>query len=928
MASALRSALATLYHSGDAATRRGADEYVQAFLRSADAWPVSLELLRVGEAPEQLFAARALHGLLRCSVSKAAKTQASHLVLDDGDWQASATSLSLLARRWAAQPAAAAILTQLSLALSSLYVKWLALPPQQVLPVALGAFGGDVACSLMLLRLLPEEVNARELSCHPARRAEVACALRQAAPQVLDALAGAAAAAAAEDTATQELVLHAFASWCDFGVEPHAMAASPLTAAAFAVVACGTAPDALASVALSAACAATSALLRATGRAHAERLPALLRTLRGVAAHAPCHSPQAGAACALLSHAAVEALADEAHTPVVLEALDGLLDAMEFAPGTPEAPLTWLTPWSMAADAGQPPSSARALAMRPAAQRLASLAGARAAQHSGEEGLRESLADGLRDVTAVVGAQALLPALAHALRRALDDGDGARAEGCAFAAAAVARGIPAGSSVEAEQLCAAALQLLNAPDASLQTAHSAVALLGALGTWLGSAPPDASSASAAGFLAALRCPDATLARAAAVALMRACDAGAAHALAAHAPTQVSALAQLLAAGGPAAPHPHALRAGQEPVGTILLRALVKVALLGCGDAALLGDLARSPAHALRSALAAVHAQPQDEFACASLCRALRDARVVLEESTRCSDSHASASLVAAFWPLLAAAAEIRAPGACRDALALELSNALWTMLAPPRPIDTLSQHALMLALNAFTASRAPAFLELLQRCVEQRTDCTDAAAAACCRALSAEPSSVAFGAPLLRLLAACVRARAAALAEPAVLAALLLASARACAHCSGDDARAACALAAALLASPFRCDAGASAFTDAARAALLCPPGGGAPLVHALLAAANGALPPDCVSLVADALHAAWCAAGDATFLGWLHVALADANFPRPGTSPKLKATFCEALLERDNRADPRRFKRLLKSFCGGKKKQTETTNE
>ena len=163
--------------------------------------------------------------------------------------------------------------------------------------------------------------------------------------------------------------------------------------------------------------------------------------------------------------------------------------------------------------------------MRPAAQRLASLTGARAAQHSGEEGLRESLADGLRDVAAGVGAQALLPALAHALRCALDGGDGARAEGCAFAAAAVARTIPAGYSREAEQLCAAALQLLNAPNASVQAAHSAAALLGALGTWLSGASPDSVSASAAGFVAALRCPDATLTRAAAVALLRACDAG-------------------------------------------------------------------------------------------------------------------------------------------------------------------------------------------------------------------------------------------------------------------------------------------------------------------------------------------------------------------------------------------------------------------
>ena len=86
---ALGEAVAALYTSPDPRARAAADAWLQQFLRSDHAWPLSLRMLRDGEdltSIEALFCARALHVLLRKSVVKAERTQRSHAVLDADDW--------------------------------------------------------------------------------------------------------------------------------------------------------------------------------------------------------------------------------------------------------------------------------------------------------------------------------------------------------------------------------------------------------------------------------------------------------------------------------------------------------------------------------------------------------------------------------------------------------------------------------------------------------------------------------------------------------------------------------------------------------------------------------------------------------------------------------------------------------------------------
>ena len=71
-------AVAALYTSHDPVERFAADEWLQHFLRSDHAWPLSIELLRDATdltSLEALFCARALHVLLRKSVVKATRTQ-------------------------------------------------------------------------------------------------------------------------------------------------------------------------------------------------------------------------------------------------------------------------------------------------------------------------------------------------------------------------------------------------------------------------------------------------------------------------------------------------------------------------------------------------------------------------------------------------------------------------------------------------------------------------------------------------------------------------------------------------------------------------------------------------------------------------------------------------------------------------------------
>jgi hypothetical protein len=240
----LRAALHALYVTRDATARATADAWLQSFLRSDDAWPVSLALLgddassaRGLDALEALFCARALHVLLRRCVFKTEKTQKSHVALDEralGDvrdagllpmaWRCAALCATHdrgvggvgggSARGGGADSASSApprtILTQVSLAIAALACKMAAwegdaiardlcayftrppasAPPSATRVVAALLDHRDVdetvadagaTCLLQTLSVLPDECQSGRLSIHPARRREVIDGLRAAA---------------------------------------------------------------------------------------------------------------------------------------------------------------------------------------------------------------------------------------------------------------------------------------------------------------------------------------------------------------------------------------------------------------------------------------------------------------------------------------------------------------------------------------------------------------------------------------------------------------------------------------------------------------------------------------------------------------------------------------------------------------------------
>ena len=275
---ALGEAVAALYTSPDPRARAAADAWLQQFLRSDHAWPLSLRMLRDGEdltSIEALFCARALHVLLRKSVVKAERTQRSHAVLDADDWTGAREALLRLmwahadaiersdasadaaapptsaagtfaARAKADAAASRAVLTQVALALAALACKMDAWDPASIVPDVLRYFsssssGGDgggrapssgAACFLHVLAALPEECASKDLSVHPARREAVRRGLRDAAATsafpAMDAISRGASVGSA-----RVLAFRAFAAWSAFA--PDCDAAAPSATLEFAL---------------------------------------------------------------------------------------------------------------------------------------------------------------------------------------------------------------------------------------------------------------------------------------------------------------------------------------------------------------------------------------------------------------------------------------------------------------------------------------------------------------------------------------------------------------------------------------------------------------------------------------------------------------------------------------------------------------------
>ena len=152
-------AVAALYTSHDPVERLAADEWLQHFLRSDHAWPLSIELLRDATdltSLEALFCARALHVLLRKSVVKATRTQQSHAVLGENDWVAMRDALLALAWIFSvkvfvgaaggqAEAPPRSVLTQVSLAISALACKMDAWDAGSIAADVVARFGGSIS---------------------------------------------------------------------------------------------------------------------------------------------------------------------------------------------------------------------------------------------------------------------------------------------------------------------------------------------------------------------------------------------------------------------------------------------------------------------------------------------------------------------------------------------------------------------------------------------------------------------------------------------------------------------------------------------------------------------------------------------------------------------------------------------------------------
>lgn len=95
----------------------------------------------------------------------------------------------------------------------------------------------------------------------------------------------------------------------------------------------------------------------------------------------------------------------------------------------------------------------------------------------------------------------------------------------------------------------------------------------------------------------------------------------------------------------------------------------------------------------------------------------------------------------------------------------------------------------------------------------------------------------------------------------------------------------------------------------------------GAPLVGSLLQAANGNMLSWALIPAVDALADLCASVGVGSFGSLLRSALAADDVPRVGLRAETKETFVIELTASKAQGDKKIFKRLVKTFCGGKKK-------
>eukprot|EP00798_Chlamydomonas_sp_ICE-L_P018526 gene18526-25033_t len=107
--------------------------------------------------------------------------------------------------------------------------------------------------------------------------------------------------------------------------------------------------------------------------------------------------------------------------------------------------------------------------------------------------------------------------------------------------------------------------------------------------------------------------------------------------------------------------------------------------------------------------------------------------------------------------------------------------------------------------------------------------------------------------------------------------------------------------------------------------------GGGAKVLLTLLSAASGCMPPNMLLSISSTVHLIWTALGTPRFGAWLRTAIVcdAATLGMPTTAHlswrrmknEAKLEFLQELLSEESASDANKFKKHLKTFCGGKKK-------
>ena len=344
----LRGALLALYSPDvPVSVRNEADAFLQAFLFSRDCWSISLTLIRSSDAAffEQLFAARALHQRLRCSVIKspgAQPAQASHQVIAAEEWSACREALIVLAMRYSNQPECRPIVTQLCMALAALAAKMETWNCDTLVKDVGQALGGSAQLALVeVLRMFPEEIESSKLSVHPDRRVLVRVALQASTRRALDMLDEVWRQAQAQnDSRLAIAVLQATTAWLDFAPRDLHPVVSQVSFEALLILAAPQGielppgaqmlaqhPDGISSL-VAVLCASGTSHAKA-GASGAQPLlqmlqPVLDRLLSDTESSTATLSPQTEAQLTVVSHAAVEVL----ETSLDAAAAGGLVDVL------------------------------------------------------------------------------------------------------------------------------------------------------------------------------------------------------------------------------------------------------------------------------------------------------------------------------------------------------------------------------------------------------------------------------------------------------------------------------------------------------------------------------------------------------------------------------------------------------------------------